>query len=126
MQLQGPCHEGTKFFKSNFNLLLQNRASLDIFFACQKVGGHGSSAPPPRGKGPELHLLSRLFKIKMKKVHFIKSYGVPIQLIHWMFRIVSMEQHHATLLPVTNSNFQTGVSVFFPALRRACITLTLP
>ena len=44
---------GARFYESNLNLLLQNRASLEIFFACQKSGGGGMAPPAPGGVCPK-------------------------------------------------------------------------
>ena len=49
--MQGPHHEfqggGAKFYKSNLNLVLQNRAPLEMLLFTKKVGDHGPPAPPP-------------------------------------------------------------------------------
>ena len=42
---------GAKFYKSNLNLVLQNRASLESFLFTKKVGW-GMATPPSGGVGP--------------------------------------------------------------------------
>ena len=45
---QGPRHEfqggGAKFYESNLNLVVQNKASLEILLFTKKVGGGGGMA----------------------------------------------------------------------------------
>ena len=46
---QGPFQgEGAKLYTSNLNLMLQNRASMDMFLLSKKVGGMFPPPPAPQ------------------------------------------------------------------------------